>query len=638
MERSHLNELINYISAMIYDAVVEEVLIESNLVRPIEAVIFEAGEITDPNSMNSIWLPKICSWDLKAISQKQKDSRLYTFLDQIKDLENMAYRLGYSFKEAISPLEQALTSRGERPGAATTNKPFNKPLVDDFTYKRVIERLELNKDKIRACIKVAPADHKIRNRYYQLLSLILSVGKAREMVWAKLDAPEKQGSETQVVHSVFCEDIDIGVLKQLIGMIQLDFFATTGTGMAGDDKPERNRPNLSNLSNLSNLLSDRLAQNVAALTGRTIDEIFGSDQLIQIHADTILEAIAAALRATISTVGAKHWFRMLRPNAAPLHSPMIRRKKSKSRRVVGAQQAAPFNLDQFDRAELQTVIGQLQDSVNRLKELLEKLEFSEDQTSLTSKLLFRLQCLAHETEGAEGKLVKLPSEYIFRLQNQTLRERFHHISQAEINEAIKSGLAGSELVDYLSLRDNAICQEEFRKAEKLKARQEAAAIWEQQLIPLDNYPNLHSFLNGLSLKPTTTGRKMIELKQISENILNEAAILLHEAVILQKYNYSQDILTNFTAHSIKILQECTSRSGFQTQPYINDLLTVARKKALIEAICYINEVDGVDELLDVESQYNQFLKQKFDTDSQLRKEYELAESQFKELLKTLGYF
>ena len=275
-----------------------------------------------------------------------------------------------------------------------------------------------------------------------------------------------------------------------------------------------------------------------------------------------------------------------------------------------------------------------------------------DMTS-TEKLAIHgditLSLLRDELLRYDGTLAKR----VDRLSNTTGKKKSRNTSRADYNgdltvemllaEQSKVGemiaflkpYAESKVIDTLvhaGLNGNNTSLEEIRKQQVLSFElNELPSIdetWLTETKSLDDYPNLRMFLLQNKLPISTTGRHIMELRNIlSDSLFNQVIGLIHEVKELQENSYEGEVLERF----ITYISEKVWRWEL-TQITSDELPIVVKEKVLTTAICYEKEVETLMEYVE---RYDELLDTKLKADSEMYVQREKLETSFQEIVETL---
>ncbi|MYB65704.1 hypothetical protein F4X73_13520 [Candidatus Poribacteria bacterium] len=275
-----------------------------------------------------------------------------------------------------------------------------------------------------------------------------------------------------------------------------------------------------------------------------------------------------------------------------------------------------------------------------------------DMTS-TEKLAIHgditLSLLRDELLRYNGTLAKR----VDRLSNTTGKKKSRNTSRSHYNgdltvemllaEQSKVGemiaflkpYAESTVIDTLvhaGLNGNNTSLEAIRKQQVLSFElNELPSIdetWLTETKSLDDYPNLRMFLLQNKLPISTTGRHIMELRNIlPDSLFNQVIGLIHEVKELQENSYEGEVLERF----ITYISEKVWRWEL-TQITSDELPIVVKEKVLTTAICYEKEVETLMEYVE---RYNELLDTKLKADSEMYVQREKLETSFQEIVETL---
>ena len=275
-----------------------------------------------------------------------------------------------------------------------------------------------------------------------------------------------------------------------------------------------------------------------------------------------------------------------------------------------------------------------------------------DMTS-TEKLAIHgditLSLLRDELLRYDGTLAKR----VDRLSNTTGKKKSRNSSRAHYNGdltvemilaeqskvaemiAFLKPYVASKVIDTLvhaGLNGNNTSLEEIRQQQVLSFElNELPSIdetWLTETKSLDDYPNLRMFLLQNKLPISTTGRHIMELRNIlSDSLFNQVIELIHEVKELQENGYEGEVLERF----ITYISEKVWRWEL-TQITADELPIVVKEKVLTTAICYEKEVETLMEYVE---RYDKLLDTKLKADSEIYVQREKLETSFQEIVETL---
>lgn len=152
--------------------------------------------------------------------------------------------------------------------------------------------------------------------------------------------------------------------------------------------------------------------------------------------------------------------------------------------------------------------------------------------------------------------------------------------------------------------------------------------WLTEIKTLDDYPNLRVFLLQNKLPISTTGRLLMELRNIlSEHLFNQVLGLIQEVKELQDNSYEGEVLDRFIAY----ISEKVWRWEL-TQITSEELPVIVKEKVLTSAICYEKEIETLMEYVE---RYDELLETKLEADSEMDVQRVNLESRFQEIVETL---
>ncbi len=193
----------------------------------------------------------------------------------------------------------------------------------------------------------------------------------------------------------------------------------------------------------------------------------------------------------------------------------------------------------------------------------------------------------------------------------------------------------SEVISTLAnagLNKSAAKLEEIRKQQvlsfDLSELPSIGETWLTEIKTLEDYPNLRVFLLQNKLPISTTGRILMELRNIlSDSLFNQVLGLIQEVQELQKSSYEGEVLDRF----ITYISEKVWRWEL-TQITSEELPVVVKEKVLTSAICYEKEVENLMEYVE---RYDELLQTKLKANSEMDVQRENLESRFQEIVGTL---
>lgn len=152
--------------------------------------------------------------------------------------------------------------------------------------------------------------------------------------------------------------------------------------------------------------------------------------------------------------------------------------------------------------------------------------------------------------------------------------------------------------------------------------------WLPEIKSLADYSNLRMFLLQNKLPISTTGRLLMELRNILPDSLFDQVIgLIQEVKELQKNSYEGEVLERFVTY----ISEKVWRWEL-TQITSDELPVVVKEKVLTSAICYEKEVETLMEYVE---RYDELLQTKLKADSEMVVQREKLETRFQEIVETL---
>ena len=152
--------------------------------------------------------------------------------------------------------------------------------------------------------------------------------------------------------------------------------------------------------------------------------------------------------------------------------------------------------------------------------------------------------------------------------------------------------------------------------------------WLNDIKTLEDYPNLRVFLLQNKLPISTTGRHLMELRNIlSDSLFNHVLGLIQEVKELHNSSYEGEVLERFVAY----ISEKVWRWEL-TQITSDELPVVVKEKVLTSAVCYDKEVETLMEYVE---RYDELLDAKLKADSEMGVQREDLEYRFQEIVETL---
>ena len=143
-----------------------------------------------------------------------------------------------------------------------------------------------------------------------------------------------------------------------------------------------------------------------------------------------------------------------------------------------------------------------------------------------------------------------------------------------------------------------------------------------------DYPNLRVFLLQNQLPISTTGRLLMELRQLfPDELFNHVLGLIQEVKALQGNDFKGDLLNQFVTY----ISEKVWRWEL-TQITEAELPLLLKEKVLASAICYEKEVDT---LLEYVERYDELVSTKLATGSDMDNHRHYIEEQFQAIVETL---
>ncbi len=157
---------------------------------------------------------------------------------------------------------------------------------------------------------------------------------------------------------------------------------------------------------------------------------------------------------------------------------------------------------------------------------------------------------------------------------------------------------------------------------------EIGDTWLPDSKQIQEYPNLRVFLLQNELPISTTGRRLMALRnEFSDELFNHALGLIQEVKVLQATDYKGEPLNRFVSY----LSEKVWRWEL-TQITSLELPLFLKEKVLASAVCYEKEVETLMEYVE---RYEELSTTKFAAGAEIDSEREHLEKQFQGILETL---
>ena len=209
--------------------------------------------------------------------------------------------------------------------------------------------------------------------------------------------------------------------------------------------------------------------------------------------------------------------------------------------------------------------------------------------------------------------------------------------QAKVSEMIGflKPYTESEVINTLvnaGLNDSSSKLDEIRKQQvlsfDLNELPSIGETWLTEIKSLDEYSNLRTFLLQNQLPISTTGRLLMELRNIlPDSLFNQVIGLIQEVKELQNNSYEGEVLDQFVTY----ISEKVWRWEL-TQITSDELPIVIKEKVLTSAICYEKDVETLMEYVE---RYDELLETKLKADSEMDVQRENLETRFQEIVETL---
>ncbi len=306
------NQVLDQATGLFYDLVFEKYFIETGLLRTVELMVLEEGELLDeirlPEWTDKTVRDRIYRLALNPAIHPKQTERLRDLWIELLEIANFADRHQHQFESILKPLSDILlmpkhaTAPGGSSGARNISlrrgNTFEGFGISDKIFEDVLSRLHDNFPMIKRWIQNTPAERSGHEPYYRTLWTILTEGLVREHL---------------------CEDFqpifDINLSLPLETKRLMDL-------VLGGKIVIRNEKDL-------NSLKRNLDRALQAKIGRGLQEI-STPTMLQIHSDTTLCTLREELLTYQQTLD-KQLVRATNPKASKKQGKGKKgRKKGKS--------------------------------------------------------------------------------------------------------------------------------------------------------------------------------------------------------------------------------------------------------------------------------------------------------------------
>ncbi len=291
------NQVLDQATGLFYDLVFEKHFIETGLLRTVELMVLEEGELLDeirlPEWTDKTVRDRIYRLALNPAIHPKQTERLRDLWIELLEIANFADRHQQQFESILKPLSDVLlmpkysTASGGNSGTRNISlrrgNAFEGFGISETTFEYVLSRLHDNFPMIKRWIQNTPEERSGREPYYRTLWTILTEGLVREYL---------------------CEDFqpifDINLSLPLETKRLMDL-------VLGGKIVIRNEKDL-------NALKRNLDRALQAKIGRGLQEI-STPTMLQLHSDTTLCALREELLAYQQTLD-KQLVRATNPKAS----------------------------------------------------------------------------------------------------------------------------------------------------------------------------------------------------------------------------------------------------------------------------------------------------------------------------------
>jgi hypothetical protein len=270
------NQVLDLATGIFYDLAFEKRFIEPGLIRPLELLVLENGELVDDIDL-PVWTKKtvrdlLHRSALNTSTRPEQIARLRTLWLELLGLANFASRHNQDFEVIVRPLVDlflAPTVPSENNRGRNTPREQRTGFVGfeipDGDYLGLIIRITEHASVIKRCILNAPKDRVRLDQYYSTVWMILSEGKVREMLLDRVKP--------------IC-DINLSTPLETKRLIDL---VLKGEIVLRDEKDLR-------------FVTRNLSRALVSRVGRELQEI-ATPAMLEIHGDTLLSLLHDELLA-----------------------------------------------------------------------------------------------------------------------------------------------------------------------------------------------------------------------------------------------------------------------------------------------------------------------------------------------------
>ena len=291
------NQVLDQATGLFYDLVFEKHFIETGLLRTVELMVLEEGELLDemrlPEWTDKTVRDRIYRLALNPAVHPQQTERLRNLWVELLEIANFADRHQQQFESVLKPLSDVLlmpkysTTSGGNSGARNISlrrgNTFEGFGVSEKTFESVLSRLHDNFPMVKRWIQNTPEERSEQESYYRTLWTILTEGMVREHL-------------CEGFQPIF--DINLSLPLESKRLMDL---------VLGGKIVIRNEKDL-------NTLKRNLDRALQAKIGRGLQEI-STPTMLQIHSDTTLRTLREEL-LTYQQALDKQLVRAMNPKAA----------------------------------------------------------------------------------------------------------------------------------------------------------------------------------------------------------------------------------------------------------------------------------------------------------------------------------
>ncbi|MCZ6679832.1 MAG: hypothetical protein O7E52_21580 [Candidatus Poribacteria bacterium] len=267
------NQVLDRATGLFYDSVFEKYFIEKELLRTVDLLVLENGELLEPVSLPE-WTEKtvrdrLHRFALNAAIHPKQIERHRKLWMELLELGNFVSRHQQQFEAVLKPLADILLmpkqpetgsasaeDSGSRNISLRRRNTFEGFEVSDQVFDAVLSHLKDNFSIIKRWMQEVPGDRAKRDQYYATLWMILTDGKIREVLRENFEP--------------ICE-INLSLPLETKRLIDL---------VLGGKIIIRNERDL-------NTLKRHMDRALNAKTGRGLQEI-ATPAMLRIHSDTLL--------------------------------------------------------------------------------------------------------------------------------------------------------------------------------------------------------------------------------------------------------------------------------------------------------------------------------------------------------------